>query len=72
MAQIHETAVVDPGARIAEDVVIGPYCVVGPNVELGHKTELLSHVVVAGRTTIGEGTRIFPFASIGHQPQDLK
>jgi UDP-N-acetylglucosamine acyltransferase len=72
MAQIHETAVVDPAARIAEDVVIGPYCVVGPNVELGHKVELLSHVVVSGRTTIGEGTRIFPFASIGHQPQDLK
>ncbi|HWK47881.1 MAG TPA: acyl-ACP--UDP-N-acetylglucosamine O-acyltransferase [Stellaceae bacterium] len=72
MTKIHETAIVDPAARIASDVVIGPYCLVGPDVELGSRVELISHVVVAGRTTIGEATRIFPFASIGHQPQDLK
>jgi UDP-N-acetylglucosamine acyltransferase len=53
-------------------VRVGPYCVVGGEVALGDGVELLSHVVVAGRTTIGPRTRIFPFASIGHQPQDLK
>lgn len=72
MTNIHPTAIVDPQARIAETAVIGPYCVVGPDVELGDAVELLSHVAVAGHTVIGSGTRIFPFASIGHQPQDLK
>ncbi len=51
---------------------IGPYCVVGGEVSLGEEVTLLAHVVVAGRTEIGAGTRIFPFASIGHPPQDLK
>lgn len=72
MPNIHPSAVVDPLARIAESAVIGPYCVVGPEVELGDNVELISHVAVAGRTKVGAGTRIFPFASIGHQPQDLK
>lgn len=72
MTAIHPTAVVEPGARLAETVSIGPYCVVGPDVELGEGVELVSHVVVGGRTAIGAETRIFPFASIGHQPQDLK
>jgi UDP-N-acetylglucosamine acyltransferase len=72
MAQIHPTAIVERGAKLAESVRIGPFCVVGAKVELGPEVELLSHVVVAGRTTIGEATRIFPFASIGHEPQDLK
>ena len=72
MAQIHPTAIIEPGAKLAESVRIGPYCVVGAKVELAAEVELLSHVVVAGRTSVGEGTRIFPFASIGHQPQDLK
>jgi UDP-N-acetylglucosamine acyltransferase len=72
MTNIHPTAVVDPGARIAAGARIGPYCVVGGKVELGEDVELVAHVVVAGRTGIGDGTRIFPFASIGHQPQDLK
>ncbi len=71
-AQIHATAVVEAGATLGHGVRIGPYCVVGPQVELGDNCELISHAVVAGRTTIGAGTRIFPFASIGHQPQDLK
>ncbi|MBF0372663.1 MAG: acyl-ACP--UDP-N-acetylglucosamine O-acyltransferase [Alphaproteobacteria bacterium] len=72
MAAIHPTAIVDPAAKLADDVSIGPYCVVGPEVSLAARVELVSHVVVAGRTTVGEGCRIFPFASIGHQPQDLK
>jgi UDP-N-acetylglucosamine acyltransferase len=72
MPQIHPTAIVAPGARLAEDVVIGPYCVIGGDVALGAGVRLAAHVVVDGRTTIGEGTRIFPFASIGLEPQDLK
>ena len=72
MTNIHPTAVVEPGARIAASARIGPYCVVGRKVEIGEGVELISHVAVAGRTSIGDGTRIFPFASIGHQPQDLK
>ncbi len=51
---------------------IGPFCDIGPNVDLGPDVELVSHVAVAGRTTIGARTRVFPFASIGHPPQDLK
>ena len=73
MPQIHPTAIVAPGARLAEDVVVGPYCVIGEDVALGAgRQRSSSHVVVDGRTTIGEGTRIFPFASIGLEPQDLK
>ena len=72
MPQIHATAIVALGANLADDVVIGPYCVLGGQVELGAGVRLMSHVVVEGRTTIGEGTRIFPFASIGMEPQDLK
>jgi UDP-N-acetylglucosamine acyltransferase len=72
MTNIHPTAVVESGARLAPTVEIGPYCHVGAQVDLGEGVALVSHVVVAGRTTIGAGTRIFPFASIGHAPQDLK
>lgn len=72
MPNIHPTAIIDPKARIAETVTVGPLCVVGPDVELADGVELLSHVVVTGITHVGAGTRIFPFASIGHQPQDLK
>ena len=70
--EIHPSAVVEPGARLGSGVRIGPYSIVGRDVELGDGVELVSHAVVAGRTTIGARTRIFPFASIGHQPQDLK
>jgi UDP-N-acetylglucosamine acyltransferase len=70
--EIHSTAVVEDGARIASGVRIGPFCHVGSEVTLGEGVELVSHVAVAGRTTIGGRTRIHPFASIGHQPQDLK
>ena len=70
--QIHALAVVDPAAKLGADVKIGPFCTVGPNVELGDGVELISHVAVAGRTQIGAKTRVFPFASLGHEPQDLK
>lgn len=72
MADIHPTAIVESGAKLGDGVRIGPFCMVGPEVTLGDGCELISHAVVAGRTTIGARTRIFPFASIGHQPQDLK
>ncbi len=72
MTRIHPTAIVEPGAEIAASAIVGPYCHVGARVVLGEEVELVSHVVVAGRTSIGDGTRIFPFASIGQQPQDLK
>ena len=72
MPQLHPTAIVAPGATLAEDVAIGPYCVVGDEVVLGAGVRLMAHVVVDGRTTIGARTRIFPFASIGFEPQDLK
>lgn len=68
----HPTAIVADGAKLGADVRIGPYCIVGPNVVLGDGVELVSHAVVEGNTIIGAGTRIFPFASIGHEPQDLK
>ncbi len=69
---IHPSAVVEQGAQLGEGVSIGPFCHVGENVQLGDHTKLESHVVVAGRTTIGAGCHLFPFASIGHRPQDLK
>jgi len=69
---IHPTAIVEPGATLGDGVSIGPYCIVGKDVVLGDGVELVSHVALAGRTTIGARTRIFPFASVGHQPQDLK
>jgi UDP-N-acetylglucosamine acyltransferase len=72
MPRIHSTAIVASGAQLAAEVSIGPYCVVGENVVLEAGVTLFSHVVVAGRTTIGAGTRIFPFAAIGLEPQDLK
>lgn len=70
--KIHPTAIVEDGAQIADGVTVGPFSIVGANVSLGEGVELASHVVVVGRTTVGARTRIFPFASIGHQPQDLK
>jgi UDP-N-acetylglucosamine acyltransferase len=72
MAEIHPTACVDPGATLGEGVKVGPFCVVDGQVTLGAGTVLHSHVVVTGRTRVGARTQIFPFASIGHQPQDLK
>jgi UDP-N-acetylglucosamine acyltransferase len=70
--EVHATAIVEPGARLGADMRIGPFCLVGGEASLADGVELKSHAVVVGRTTIGARTRIFPFASIGHQPQDLK
>ncbi|WP_374298396.1 acyl-ACP--UDP-N-acetylglucosamine O-acyltransferase [Ferrovibrio sp.] len=72
MAQIHPSAVIEDGAKLGADVRIGPFCQVGSSVELGDGVVLVSHAVVAGFTSVGSGTKIFPFASVGHQPQDLK
>ena len=69
---IHPTSLVEKGARLGEGVAIGPFCHVGSEVTLGDGVKLVSHVSLAGATTIGARTRIFPFASIGHEPQDLK
>ena len=69
---IHPSAVVSDKASLGNGVKIGPFCVVGDNVSLGNGVELKSHVVVEGYTAIGDETVIFPFASIGHAPQDLK
>jgi UDP-N-acetylglucosamine acyltransferase len=72
MARIHPTALVAPGARLADDVEVGPYSVVGPDVVLGAGTVVLSHVVLTGRTTVGARNRFFQFSSIGEIPQDRK
>jgi UDP-N-acetylglucosamine acyltransferase len=72
MTSIHPTAVVDDGAELGADVEIGPYSIVGAQVSLGDGVKLHSHVVVGGRTTIGAQSEIYPFASIGLAPQDLK
>jgi UDP-N-acetylglucosamine acyltransferase len=71
-ATIHPTAIVEDGATVGHGCRIGPYCVLGPDVHLAEGVTLHSHVALAGRTRIGEGTTIWPFASIGHAPQDLK
>ncbi len=72
MSAIHPSAVVAAGARLGEGVEIGPFCTVGPDVTLGDGVRLISHVAVAGVTGIGPRTVVWPFASLGHAPQDLK
>ncbi|MGB7288344.1 MAG: acyl-ACP--UDP-N-acetylglucosamine O-acyltransferase [Salaquimonas sp.] len=69
---VHPSAVVEDGAQLGEDVIVGPFCHVGPNVKLANGVKLFSHAVIAGHTTIGANSRVFPFASLGHEPQDLK
>jgi UDP-N-acetylglucosamine acyltransferase len=69
---VHPTAIVHPKAALGQGVSIGPYSVVGPEVVLGDHVQLMSHVVIDGRTTIGAQTIVFPFASLGQTPQDLK
>ncbi|HTG95259.1 MAG TPA: acyl-ACP--UDP-N-acetylglucosamine O-acyltransferase [Pyrinomonadaceae bacterium] len=69
---IHPTAVVSPKARLGYDCFVGPYSIIGDEVELGDRVRLESHCVIDGRTSIGEGTHIFPFVSIGLASQDLK
>jgi UDP-N-acetylglucosamine acyltransferase len=70
--RIHPSAVVEPGARLGAGVRIGPLCHVGPEAALGDGVHLTSHVSIAGVTALGARARVFPFASIGHEPQDLK
>ena len=69
---IHNSSIIDSKAKIFKNVKIGPFCYVGPNVQLEEDVELISNVHLEGNTEIGKGTKIFPFASIGTQPQDLK
>ena len=72
MSGIHATAIIAEGARIGADVTIGPYAVIGPEVEIGAGADIRAHVVIEGCTQIGAACTIFPFACIGSQTQDLK
>jgi UDP-N-acetylglucosamine acyltransferase len=69
---IHKTSIINSKAKIANNVDIGPYCVIGPKVEIKSNTIIHSHVNVSGKTVIGKGNTIHPFSSIGNHPQDLK
>jgi len=69
---IHPSAVIDERAEIAEDAEIGPFCIIGPAVKIGKGVKLQSNVVIDGKTEIGEGCRIYPYACVGTEPQDLK
>ena len=69
---IHKTSIINSNAKIADNVDIGPYCVIGPNVEIKSNTIIHSHVNIAGKTIIGKRNKIYPFSSIGNHPQDLK
>ena len=69
---IHKTAIINKKAKIDENIIIGPYCIIGPEVEIKSNTKLHSHINIDGNTKIGKNNEIFPFASIGTPPQDLK
>ena len=69
---IHSTAIIDPKAKISSSVSIGAFTVIGPNVEIGENTIIQSHVSIIGNTKVGKNNKIYPFASIGNDPQDLK
>ena len=69
---IHQTALIDPKAKIHSSVKVGPYSVIGAKVEIDKNTEVQSHVSIVGNTKIGKSNKIYPFASIGNDPQDLK
>ncbi len=69
---IHPSAIIDPQAKIGDNVTIGPYCIIEADTEIGDHCVLKSHVVVANHTKIGQGNKIYPFASIGEDPQDKK
>lgn len=70
--KIHPTAIVEPGAQLGLGVEIGPYSIVGPNVILGDDVSLISHAVISNHTTIGARSKVWPFATLGALPQDLK
>ena len=69
---IDKTAIVDSKAKVASSAEIGPYTIIGPNVEIGENVKIHSHVIISGNTRIGKGNKIYPFAAIGNDPQDLK
>jgi len=69
---IHKTAIIDKNAQISENVEIGPYSIIGPNVKIFDNVKIQSHVNITGFTTIGKDNKIYPFASIGNDPQDMK
>ena len=69
---IHQTAIIDTNAKIGNNVEIGPYCVIGSEVQISDNNKLYSHVNISGNTKIGEGNTFYPFCSIGNNPQDLK
>ena len=70
--RIHPTAIIDPKAEIDSSCEIGPYCIVGPKVKMGPGNRLLSHVVIENRTTLGSNNIVYPFATLGADPADLK
>jgi UDP-N-acetylglucosamine acyltransferase len=72
MSRIHQTALIDREAEIDSEVEIGPYSVIGAGVRIGQRTRVASHVVIEGRTSVGQGNTIYQFATIGSRPQDLK
>ena len=69
---IHKSSIIDSKANISKKAKIGPFCILGPNVTIEDNVELISNVHIEGNTRVGRGTKIFPFACLGTQPQDLK
>ena len=69
---IHNSSIIDKKAKIGKNVKVGPFCYIGPKVQIGDNVELISNIHIEGNTKLEQGTKIFPFASIGTQPQDLK
>lgn len=72
MSKVHPTAIIDPRAELDSEVEVGPYCIIGAGVKIGKGSKIHSHAVIQGRTSLAEGNVVFPFATIGSVPQDLK
>ena len=72
MSDIHPTAVIEQGAQLADDVGVGPFCYIGPHVKIGSGTRLVSHATILGHTTLGSDNTVWPHATLGAEPQDLK
>jgi len=72
MSRVHPTAIIDPCAELDSEVEVGPYAVIGAGVKIGKGSKISAHAVLEGRTTLGQGNVVFPFASVGSIPQDLK
>ncbi|MCY4523162.1 MAG: acyl-ACP--UDP-N-acetylglucosamine O-acyltransferase [Halobacteriovoraceae bacterium] len=69
--EIHSTAIIDPKARIGENVLVGPYCIIGPNVEIGNGCKLYANVYMEGHTKVGNENQFYPYSTIGTPPQDI-